>query len=389
MKINKTNCIKLFLFLTLSFSASNCKRYSKAENEMKMEEKSTITKLEVQNILNSKVNLVNYSEPNKYSISIPDNYKAETIEYSDGQIELKFGKLESTSRKNIIEIKLEPFITGYNNLSNQSVLIVQESNPDLLTIEDIKKDLKTDNSTIPIYYEDTNSIIYGENPQIICFGYDSVLKKYSVYQGIVNGFGDDLTQEEKLNLAMHMLKNGKNLFKKGYKNSPFTSWEQYVNNTPMAEINLIAKPYNNVTKEIKYFLDSDDQIYIPNSDAKLYQVNLDMHIRYLNVLNAIRLNKFPDFDFSDSNLNNFENTFFEFKTNNKYSLTQIENIDIIKINNPDYESTTQILICHIESGGKYFYIISKDVSEFTKDFYIKMLNYFAKNKTLEVPLSKN
>jgi hypothetical protein len=91
MKINKTNCIKLFLFLTLSFSASNCKRYSKAENEMKMEEKSTITKLEVQNILNSKVNLVNYSEPNKYSISIPDNYKAETIEYSDGQIELKFG----------------------------------------------------------------------------------------------------------------------------------------------------------------------------------------------------------------------------------------------------------------------------------------------------------
>jgi hypothetical protein len=157
----------------------------------------------------------------------------------------------------------------------------------------------------------------------------------------------------------------------------------------MAEINLIAKPYNNVTKEIKYFLDSDDQISIPNSDAKLYQVNLDMHIRYLNVLNAIRLNKFPDFDFSDSNLNNFENTFFEFKTNNKYSLTQIENIDIIKINNPDYESTTQILICHIESGGKYFYIISKDVSEFTKDFYIKMLNYFAKNKTLEVPLSKN
>jgi len=113
---------------------------------MKMEEKSTITKLEVQNILNAKVNLVNYSEPNKYSISIPDNYEAGTIEYSDGQIGFKYGKLESTSRKNIIGIELEPAITGYNHLSSQSVVIVKESNPNLLTIEDLKKDLKTEDS---------------------------------------------------------------------------------------------------------------------------------------------------------------------------------------------------------------------------------------------------
>jgi len=188
---------------------------------------------------------------------------------------------------------------------------------------------------------------------------------------------------------MHMLKNGKNLFKKEYKNSPFTSWEQYVSATPIAEINLIAKPYNNISKEIKYFLNSDDQISIPNSNASLYNATQDMHITYLNLLNAIKLNKVPDFNLSDSDLNNFENTFFDFETNNKYILTQIENVDIIKINNPEYESTSQRLICHIESGDKNFYIISKDVSEFTKDFYIKMLNYFAKNKTLEVPLSKN
>ncbi|TRX35537.1 hypothetical protein FNW52_10885 [Flavobacterium sp. ZT3R18] len=353
---------------------------------MPIEEKNTITKLEVHTILNLKVNLANYSEPNKYSISIPDYYQANTTEYNKGQIDLKYGKLNCVAKEKTIVVELESALTGYTHLAKEEVSIIKESNPNLLTVEDIKKDLKTnDSQQEPIYYEDANSIIYGEEIQVICFGYDSVLKSYLVYQAEITGYGEDLTPKERLNLAIHMLKNGKNIFKKEYKNTPFNSWEQYVANTSTAEINFITKPYSNINKEIKAFLNCNENVSIPNSSANLYRVNLAMNETYLNFLDAIKSKNVINFNLPDAIHENFESTFFDYETNNKYTLNQIENVDVVKISSAEYETESAKLICHIEYQGKNFYIISKDVSQFTKDFYIKMFNYYSKNKTLGIP----
>jgi hypothetical protein len=390
MKINRTIYPKFLFLLILSYSISNCKRYSNEETEMPIEEKNTITKLEVQAILNLKVNLVNYSEPNKYSISIPDNYQANTIEYSEGQIDLKYGKLTQPPKGKTTVVELESALTGYTQLAKEEVSIIKEDNPNLLTIKDIKKDLKTnDSQQQPVYYEDANSIIYGEEIQVICFGYDSVLKSYLVYQARITGYGEDLTPKEKLNLAVHMLKNGKNIFKKEYKNTPFNSWEQYVANTSTAEINFITKPYSNVNKEIKAFLNDNDNVSIPNSDANLYRVNPAMNKTYLNFLDAIKSNTVTTFNLPDAIHDDFESTFFDYEANDKYTLNQVENVDVVKIRSTEYETERDNLICHIEYQDKKFYIVYKDISQSTKDFYIKMFNYYSKNKTLDIPSLKN
>jgi hypothetical protein len=379
MKINTFPFTKLVFFLIVSCSIWSCKRYINEESKELIPEKDTITKLEVDKIVNLKVNLVNYSEANKYSISIPDNYEASTTEYEEGNLNLKYGKLNTETRKGVNVIELKSSLTRMDGLRSEEVSIIKEDNPNLLTIKDVKLDIENE----PIYYEDSNSIIYGEDFKVLHFDYDSALKSYVVYVGEVSHFGA-IPQQDKLNLAMHILKNAKNILKKDYKNAPFNSWEEYVVNLPIAEINFIKKDYVALEKEMKVFLGLNESIEISDSRTTFYRTSQEMEIAYLQFLDAVKTNKVVDFNISDKIHDDFEDTFVNYDAEDKYSYTQIENVIDLKIKEPDYVNPFEKLICNIDYQGKSFYIISKDFSDMTKDFYIKMFNYYSKNKTLDI-----
>ncbi len=379
----------------LSFFNSSCTRYSNNETQPELiDENASITILEVDKIANLKVNLVNYSEPNKYSIAIPDYYQATTSEYGKGEIDIQFGNLNFGLKEKIYEIDLKSALTIDDGFVDESVSIVPENNPNLLTLKDIKSDIEKaaieSNEEPFIYYEDSNSIIYGEDLKVFHFEYDLNTKSYVIYIAELNHF-KEISQKEKFNFAMHLLKNAKNLLKKNYIATTFNSWEEFVANTSYVEVNYITKPYSVVNKEMKVFMNTKDQIYVYEGTNRtvFYRANPAMDLAFLNFTDAIKSNKVAAFDLQDEIHDDFERIFFDYDPEFSYSISQIENVFIVKYKDPDYEKASEKLICAIDYKGKSFYLVmNNEFVPATKDFYIKMLNYYSKNKTLEIPSKK-
>ncbi|MCC9061852.1 hypothetical protein [Flavobacterium piscisymbiosum] len=384
--------IKIIYLLVLLLSILSCKRYNLEENQGNNEltaQATKINKQEAQKILNSKVNLASFSEPGKFNISIPDNYISTVTVYEQGNIDLKFGKIDFETLKDVIAIDLTSALLPRERLCSQSVYIVKEENLNLVTIAEIKKQIVKENH---IYFEDSNSIIYGENFTVIHYEYDSTSKSYIIYNGEVDHFAKF---PEKENLALHMLKNGKNLLKKDFKKNPFNSWEEYVLNTPQAEIYLFKSIFNKLDKEMKAFLDINQSVS-PRSEGNydyvtFYRTNDEMDFTYLNFLNAVKTNALENFTIPEKISSDFDNIFFSsrYSLSNKYSFTQIDNLTDLKITDSGYNNRVfEKLICNVQYEGKSFYLVTNEVSDLTRDFYIKMFNYYSKNKTLDIPALK-
>lgn len=390
MRIMKT--IKIIYLLVLLLSISSCKRYNLEENQANnqlISQETKITKQEAQKILNLKVNLIPFSEPGKFDIAIPDNYIPAITVYEQGNIDLEFGRIDFKTKKDVIAIELTSALFPSERLCSQSVYVIKEENPNLVSIPEIKKQLVKENY---IYFEDSNSIIYGENFTVIHYEYDSTTKSYIIYNGEVDHFAKF---PEKENLALHMLKNGKNLLKKDFKKNPFNSWEEYVLNTPQAEIYLFKSIFNKLDKEMKAFLGINQSVS-PRSEGNydyvtFYRSNDAMDFAYLNFLKAVQTNTMENFELPEKISNDFEKVFFSFRYShsNKYSYSQIDNLTDLKITDSEYnDHVFEKLICNVQYNGKSFYLITNEVSDLTRDFYIKMFNYYSKNKTLDIPAIK-
>lgn len=376
--------IKLIIATILIVSFSNCKRYSNNENSKEFApEKTSISKKEVQEVMNLKVNLTNYGEVGKYNIAIPSHYYAQTTAYQKGDIDLKFGKLSSENKNEIFVVELESSLSNDRSLANEEISIVKEDNSNLITINDIKNDIITDANgfEMPIYYQDENSIIYDKDIKTITFSYDIALKSYVIYQSEIDHFVK-ISEADKLNLAIHLLKNGKNLLNKNVKSEQFLTWQDYVNNFPKAEIEAVKNQYVNVSKEVKVFLNTNERSNIDNQSYFLYHSNSAMKLAYLNFIDAVKSNNIINFDLTDDIHDNFENIFLDYDAEFKYNLQQFEYVDYFKIDD-DYDSDKEKLICHFDYQNEDFYIVNYKIDNVNKNFYITMLNYFAKHKTLE------
>ncbi|CAD0005694.1 hypothetical protein FLAT13_02905 [Flavobacterium salmonis] len=386
MRIMKT--IKIIYVLVFLLSLSSCKRYNLEENQANnelIEQGTKITKEDAQKIFNLKVNLTSLSELGKYNIAIPENYIAEVTVYEQGNIDLEFGKIDFETRKDVIAIELTSALLPNERFYSQSVYIIKDENPNLISISQIKNQLVKENN---IYFEDSNSIIYGENFTVIHYDYDPATKSYIIFNGASDHFEKF---PEKENLALHMLKNGKNLLKKDFKNKPFNSWEEYVINNPYAEIYLFKSIFNKIDKEMKAFLDTNQSVS-PRSEGNydyvtFYRSNNAMDLVYLNFLNAVKTNTIETYELPENIGNDFEKNFIDYRysRSNNYNYYQIENLTDLKITDPEYNDRVfEKLICNVQYNGNSFYLITNQVSDLTRDFYIKMFNYYSKNKTLDI-----
>ncbi|MFC5981034.1 hypothetical protein [Flavobacterium salmonis] len=380
--------IKIIYVLVFLLSLSSCKRYNLEENQANnelIEQGTKITKEDAQKIFNLKVNLTSLSELGKYNIAIPENYIAEVTVYEQGNIDLEFGKIDFETRKDVIAIELTSALLPNERFYSQSVYIIKDENPNLISISQIKNQLVKENN---IYFEDSNSIIYGENFTVIHYDYDPATKSYIIFNGASDHFEKF---PEKENLALHMLKNGKNLLKKDFKNKPFNSWEEYVINNPYAEIYLFKSIFNKIDKEMKAFLDTNQSVS-PRSEGNydyvtFYRSNNAMDLVYLNFLNAVKTNTIETYELPENIGNDFEKNFIDYRysRSNNYNYYQIENLTDLKITDPEYNDRVfEKLICNVQYNGNSFYLITNQVSDLTRDFYIKMFNYYSKNKTLDI-----
>ena len=376
--------IKLIIATFLIVSLSNCKRYNNNDNSKEIAlEKTSISKKEVQEVLSLKVNLINYGETGKYNIAIPSHYYATTTEHQKGNIDLTYGKLSSENKDGVFSIELKSAVLKDEDLANQYVYIVKEENPNLIAINDIKSNIISDANgfEMPILYEDKNSIIYDKDIKIITFNYDTTIKSYIIYQADVSRSSEN-DVNAKFNLAIHLLKNGKNLLNTSDKSEPFSTWQDYVINFPKAEINVFKNQFANVAKEVKVFLNKNETANIDNQNNYLYKSSSIMDLSYLNFRNAVKAKNIAAFDFPYEIRQNFESVFLNYDVDYKYNLQQFDNVDYFTIDD-DFSSNREKLICRFEDKNKIFYIINFKVDAINKNFYITMLNYFAKHKTLE------
>lgn len=376
--------IKLIIVIILIAFFSNCKRYDNFENSNELlPEKTSISKKEVQEVLNLKVNLKNYGEAGIYNLAIPSHYYARTTEYQKGNISLLYGNLSTENKDGVFSIELKSSVLQDEDLANQYVYIVKEENPNLITINDIKNNIIADANgfEMPILYEDQNSIIYDKDIKIITFNYDTTIKSYVIYQADVSRFAEN-DVNGKFNLAIHLLKNGKNLLNTSAKSEPIITWQDYVNNFPKAEIDIFKNQYAKVAKDVKIFLNKNEQSNIDNQNNYLYRSNSSMDLFYLNFKNEVKNNNIAAFDMPYENRQSFENIFLDYDVDYKYNLQQFDNVDYFTIDD-DFSGDREKLICRFDYQNKIFYIINFKVDAINKNFYITMLNYFAKHKTLE------
>lgn len=383
----------LGIFFLFSFLIS-CERIEKSpqDNEM-ISENKTISTEEIQRILKTKVNLESVLVSDEVKLSVPENYYFATSEikaedYDDHQ---KFGKIDLASKKSYDYVELVNSLFYERNLCEELVLIIKEEDQNILTIEDLKEDLEIET----IYFEDKNSIVYSESKTFstLHFQYDLKSKSYLIYTGSIS-WAKEFPLDEKLDLAFYFLRNAKNLLNENTTKQDF-SWEDYAENNPKIEINLLKNFFGSMEKEMKVFLDENKSAYPRYEDysfVELYRLNPAKEGEFYNYLNSLKSGKYV----SEDSENWFEKLFYStlnLNSINKYDIISKGNSSIIEISTLDSDGKLYkkqySVVCFINYKGKTFVLKNTRIlNDKEVDLYVKMFNYFSSNYSLNTSPKK-
>jgi hypothetical protein len=377
-----------FCVIASFFISVSCERIEKEELQNQMVSRTaSISKGEIQRILTSQVNLESFQVTDDIKFSLPDNYYFQTALIEKGEYETQntFGKLDFSSKENYSKVELHNSLFVDYSLYDESVYVIKEKDPDLLHITDVKADFGIEN----IYYEDKNSIIFSADDSFttVHFQYDINSKTYLIYTGNIS-WAKKFPAEEKLDLAFYFLRNAKNLLNKNFSKKEFT-WQDYVENYPKIEINLVKNMFANFEKEMKVFLDKYEPV-APKIDefsfVELYRFNSnkkDAFFEYLNNLSA------DDTEEDNKWLRDIFSNVLNYDSTSKYKIIQKENTSIVEVTKFDEEGTSYGkqygVYCILSYENKAF--VLKNKSELNKksvDFFVTMFNYFSKNNSLEI-----
>lgn len=384
--------IKKGLFIcSVLFSAflMSCERIEKdvlQYNQMSPETAS-ISSQEIQRILNTKVNLESHQVTDDIKFSLPDNYYFQTqlIEKGESEQENTFGKLDFSTKENYSNVELHNSLFIDYSLYDESVYVVKEKNSNLLTIEDIKKDLGRET----IYYEDKNSIIFSSDDSFttIHFQYDLKSESFLIYTGNIS-WSKKFPLNEKLDLAFYFLRNAKNLLNTNFSKQEFT-WKDYVENRPKIEINLVKNMFGNFEKEIKAFLDENQSVSPKIDDysfVELYRFNPKKETDFFEYLNNL-----SGYDNVEENkwLRDIFNSVTGYEANSKYKIIQKGNTSIVEVTKFDEDGKVYNkqygVYCVLNSGNKAFILKNNnEINEKSLDFYVTVFNYFSNNNSLEI-----
>ena len=384
--------IKKSLFLGLLFSmfaiVSSCERIEKKDLQSQLlQENTSLSKEEIQRILSAKVNFESHQVTDEVKFSLPDNYYFQTqfVEKEDAEMELTFGKLDLSTKENYSKVELHNSLFIDYSLYEESVYVVKEKNKNLLTIEDIKSDQGSET----IYYEDKNSLVFSADDSFTTFHfqYDLRSESYLIYIGNIS-WSKKFPLNEKLDLAFHFLQNARNLMHTNFSNKEFT-WKDYVESRPKIEINLVKNMFGNFEKEIKAFLDENQSIAPKIDDysfVKLYRFDPKKEADFFEYLNNLR-----GYDTVEENkwLRDIFSSVIGYESNSKYKVIQKGNTSIVEVTKFDEDGKVYNkqygVYCVLNSGNKAFVLKNNnEINEKEVDFYVTVFSYFSNNNSLEI-----
>lgn len=364
-----------------------CKRIEKEDLQNQLlQETASISKEEIQRILNTKVNLESFQVTDEVKMSLPGHYYFQTafVEKGEYETELTFGKLDLSVKENYSMVELHNSLFVDYSLYDELVYVVKEKNQNLLTIEDVKKDYGSEN----IYFEDKNSFVSSADNSFstVHFQYDLKTESYLIYVGNLS-WSKKFPLDEKLDLAFYFLRNAKNLLNTNFSKQEFT-WKDYVENRPKIEINLVKSMFANFEKEMKVFLDENQSVSPKIEDysfVELHRINPNKEIAFFEYLNNL-----GGYDTVEGNkwLRDIFHRVTGFNSDAKYSILQKGNTSIVEVEKFDDEGKSYGkqygVFCFFNVDNKAFVLSNKnEMNEEEIDFYVKMFNQFSNNGTLE------
>ncbi|MEL1252539.1 hypothetical protein AAEO57_02025 [Flavobacterium sp. DGU38] len=371
------------MFFVLFAIFVGCKRVEKTnDSQLAVEKKVEISSKEIQRILNTKVNLESNLVTDDVTFSLPDNYyfQTSTIDTKDLGEDAKIGKIDLKTKEGYDMVQLTNSLFTLTQLADEYVNVIKDDRPNLLTIEDLKKDRDIDT----VYYENKNSIVFSEGKTFttLHFQYDPKTGSYYIYNGEIS-WSKEISQEDKLDLAFYFLRNAKNLLSTNLTKQEF-EWKDYVENRPKFEINMMKYFFKNFNKEINTFLsvgESSAPAYNGYSFIKLHRITPGKEGLFYDYLNKLAEGKFREA---------YEEGWAKdlFYSEKQLKITPKGNASVVEITDL-YEGkvySREFMVFTIFNQNHKSFILKTDnrLNEKVVDFYAKMFNYYSENNTLEL-----
>lgn len=321
----------------------------------------------------------------KYQFSIPQNTNFDTMRVITKDLSAgydKIGKIDLAKLSDgYLQVILSNLFTKGTQLYTQTLSVIPEKDSQLLTIKDIKSNLPEGFT----YYSDENSLILENDESFtgVHFDYDTAHQSYLIYQAQMS-WSQKFAQKDKLDLFLHLIKNAKNITQKNPAPATFSSWEEYVQNLPAIETNMLKNVFKKAGKELKVFLDNNDETTLgfenSNGLVKLYRPSTPTQLDFYKFTDAAKANQLGSLTLAS------DKQIFDFSSSNAYSIKQDGSSYIIEASAKDYGGQVRraySVVCPINYKGKDYFIANEATS--TADdinLFAKMFNYFAKHYTL-------
>lgn len=387
--LNFKNTGFLYLVLLCLFVLS-CKRIVKVDREevAGSDDKEEVSTSKMQEIMALKLPLKTVTIDKRYNLTIP---QAATFEFAkiEPQEDAKIDKIGAIDLTKLPEaylyVTLNNTFTLHDELYNEYILIFKENDPKRLTIKDVKENFERMDF---VYLEDENSIVFeqGDSFFTIHFDYDEANKAYIFYKAEMS-WSKKYPNKQKVDLFLHLLKQAKNLTNRNYVNTKFTSWEDYVQNSPIIEIEIAKGMFKKLEKELKIFLANDEKVS-PRTPGNytfvsLYRATKPKELAFYKFIDAVKSNQvsqLADYDFHQE--------IYNISDGNDYSVKEQEGCYLIsflskRFNGEVYKSGITV-ICPIDYKNNSFFIQTADeILEADADIFVKMFSYFGKNYTLD------
>jgi len=387
--LNFKNTGFLYLVLLCLFVLS-CKRIVKVDREevAGSDDKEEVSTSKMQEVMALKLPLKTVTIDKRYNLTIP---QAATFEFAkiEPQEDAKIDKIGAIDLTKLPEaylyVTLNNTFTLHDELYNEYILIFKENDPKRLTIKDIKENFERMDF---VYLEDENSIVFeqGDSFFTIHFDYDEANKAYIFYKAEMS-WSKKYPNKQKVDLFLHLLKQAKNLTNRNYVNTKFTSWEDYVQNSPIIEIEIAKGMFKKLEKELKIFLANDEKVS-PRTPGNytfvsLYRATKPKELAFYKFIDAVKSNQvsqLADYDFHQE--------IYNISDGNDYSVKEQEGCYLIsfsskRFNGEVYKSGITV-ICPIDYKNNSFFIQTADeILEADADIFVKMFSYFGKNYTLD------
>lgn len=376
---------KFFIFIVLAASCfCACKRIVKTDvsEDPTVDDIEEVSKTDYQRIMNLKQPLKTVLIDQTYSLTIPESCDFEVEKVTPEEVVL--GNIDlSKIDTSLLSINLGDIFTKYGGLYSEQVYIIPANDPKRFSIADLKAG---DKRIDAVYYEDENSIIYndGETFFTYCIQYDEVKKCFLFYKAEIS-WTQKYPKKQKLELSVHLLKHAKSLMTTNYSPAKFESWSDYVQNMPVLEVNWVNNIFTKIEKELKYFLNKDDQVSPRTPDnytfVALFSPSPETLRNFNKGIDQIKTNQVIESEYgSRDEILNLINQ-YTYQLREEAGCYVVSNSTKMRDGYSAHTFTT--VFCPVNYKGRTFILkTDKELTPAHADFFVKMFSHFSKYYTL-------